>query len=136
MNDASLARELQSATPKARIVLATQSNVLREIADADGFVGNITPDEVNAAKKLKWVQAMNTGVENVLFLSGSNDLRDSNVILTNNKIVQAPEIADHAMAMLLFLSRHLYEFYADKQRADWRPPVPFPESSCKAKPPW
>ena len=28
MNDASLARELQSATPKARIVLATQSNVL------------------------------------------------------------------------------------------------------------
>ena len=133
MNDASLARELQSATPKARIVLATQSNVLGEIADADGFVGNITPDEVHAAKKLKWVQVISAGVENVLFLSGSNDLRDSNVILTNNKIVQAPEIADHAMAMLLFLSRHLYEFYADKQRADWRPPVPFPGIELRGK---
>ena len=54
---------------------------------------------------------MSAGVENDLFLSGGNDLRDSNIVLTNNKIVQGPEIADHAFAMLLFLSRHLYEYY-------------------------
>jgi D-2-hydroxyacid dehydrogenase (NADP+) len=133
MNDATLAKELQSVTPDARIVLVNQSTVMREIADADGFIGNITPEQVRAAKKLKWVQSMSAGVENLLFLSGGNDLRDSPVILTNNKIVQAPEIADHAMAMLLFLSRHLFDFYANQKREAWQPPVPFPGIELRGK---
>jgi len=133
MSDADLVKELQGVTPDARVVLATPDTVMREIADADGFVGNITPAQVRAAKQLKWVQVMSAGVENVLFLSGGNDLRDSNVIVTNNKIVQAPEIADHAMAMLLFLSRHLYEFYANKQREAWQPPRPFPGIELRGK---
>jgi len=133
MNDAGLAKELQSVTADARVVVATRDTVMREISDADGFVGNITPEQVRAARKLKWVQVISAGVESVLFLSGGNDLRDSNIILTNNKIVQSPEIADHAMAMLLFLSRHLYEFYADKQREAWQPPNPFPGIELRGK---
>ena len=114
MGDPNLARELQAVTTRATVVAATRDNVIQEIADADGFVGTITPAEVRAAKKLKWVQSMSAGVENDLFLSGGNDLRDSDIILTNNKIVQGPEIADHAFAMLLFLSRHLYEYYDNR----------------------
>jgi len=114
MGDPNLARELQAVTTRATVVAATRDNVIQEIADADGFVGTITPAEVRAAKKLKWVQSMSAGVENALFLSGGNDLRDSDIILTNNKIVQGPEIADHAFAMLLFLSRHLYEYYDNR----------------------
>lgn len=92
---------------------------MQEIADADGFVGGITPAEVRAAKKLKWVQSMSAGVETDLFLSGGNDLRDSNIILTNNKVVQGPEIADHAFGMLLFLTRHLYEYYENRHTGAW-----------------
>jgi len=133
MNDAELAKELESVTPDAKVVLATRANAIEEIADADGFIGNITPEQVRAAKKLKWVQVMSAGVENVLFLSGGNDLRDSNIVVTNERIVQAPEIADHAMAMLLFLSRHLYEFYANKQRETWQQPRPFPGIELRGK---
>ena len=133
MNDAGLAKELESVTRDARVVLATRDTVMREIPDADGFVGSITPEQVRAAKKLKWVQVMSAGVENVLFLSGGNDLRDSNIIVTNNKNVQSPEIADHAMAMLLFLSRHLYDFYANKQREAWQQPSPFPGIELQGK---
>ena len=57
--------------------------------------GTITPEMVRAGKKLKWTQIMSAGVETVLFKSGGNDLRDSNIVLTNNQIVQGPEIADH-----------------------------------------
>ena len=64
---------------------------------------------------------MSAGVERVLFLSGGNDLRDSDIILTNNKIVQGPEIADHAMAMLLALSRDLITFWGNKQSETWQP---------------
>lgn len=131
--DPAMISDLQSVTDKAHIVSANKDNVMEELADADAFVGNITPAEVRAGKHLKWVQVMSAGVENVLFLSGGNDLRDSNIILTNNKIVQGPEIADHALAMLLFLSRHLYEFYADDKQEAWRPPHPFPGIELRGK---
>ena len=117
--DGDLVSQLQGVSPKARIVPVSKGNVMQEIADADAFVGNITPAEVRAGKNLKWVQAMSAGVENLLFLSGSNDLRDSNIVLTNNKIVQGPEIADHAMAMLLMLSRDLRRYIAAGLREDW-----------------
>lgn len=112
--DPELLRDLQSASPQARIVAVTPQNVIQELGDADGFIGNITPEQVRAGKNLKWVGVMSAGVENVLFLSGSNDLRDSNIVLTNNKVVQGPEIADHAFAMLLALARNLPAFLAAK----------------------
>jgi phosphoglycerate dehydrogenase-like enzyme len=108
-----MVKELKSAAPQAQIVPVTDANVMQEIADADGFVGDIRPGEVRAGKKLQWVQVMSAGVENVLFMSGGNDLRDSNIVLTNNKIVQGPEIADHAMAMLLALTRRLPKYIAE-----------------------
>jgi phosphoglycerate dehydrogenase-like enzyme len=114
-----LVQDLRSVSQKARIVPVNKSTVMQEIGDADAFIGNITPAEVRAGKNLKWVQTMSAGVENVLFMSGGSDLRDSNIVLTNNKIVQGPEIADHAMAMLLILSRNLRKYIADDQQENW-----------------
>ncbi len=116
MPDPDILRELQNASPKVRIVPVTSQNAMQEIADADAFIGNITPEQVRAGKNLKWVGVMSAGVENVLFKSGGNDLRDSKIVLTNNKVVQGPEIADHALAMLLALSRNLPAFWAAKQQ--------------------
>jgi phosphoglycerate dehydrogenase-like enzyme len=114
-----MVRDLQSVSPKAKIVAVNKANVMQEIGDADAFIGNISPAQVRAGKNLKWVQVMSAGVENVLFMSGGSDLRDSNIVLTNNKIVQGPEIADHAMAMLLMLSRDLRKYIADDQQENW-----------------
>ena len=50
-----------------------------------------------------------------------SDLRNSKILLTNNKIVQGPEIADHALAMLLMLSRNLYILYRNDQQQTWDP---------------
>ena len=119
--DPTLVRELQAVTPRARIVPVTAQNVMQEIADADAFIGEIKPEEVRAGKNLRWVQIMSAGAERVLHRSGGTDLRDSNIVLTNNRIVQGPEIADHAMAMLLALTRGLPEFLAHKLKEDWKP---------------
>jgi D-2-hydroxyacid dehydrogenase (NADP+) len=118
--DPALPQELSSVSPDAHIVPVTRDNAMREIIDADAYIGNITPDLVRAGKKLKWVQATGAGVERVLFLSGTNDLRDSDIVLTNERIVQGPEIADHALAMLLALSRDLPAMWANKQSESWR----------------
>jgi phosphoglycerate dehydrogenase-like enzyme len=118
-NSEGLVQELAGVSPKAHVVSVSAENVMREIGDADAYVGDITPEQVRAGKRLQWVQVMSAGVEHVLFLSGGNALRDSNIVLTNNKIVQGPEIADHAMAMLLMLSRRLRKYVADDQQETW-----------------
>jgi phosphoglycerate dehydrogenase-like enzyme len=119
--DPAMLAELQSASPQAHIIPVTGATVMKEITDADAYIGEIKPEEVRAGKNLKWVQIMSAGAERVLFLSGGNDLRDSNIVLTNNKVVQGPEIADHAMAMLLMLSRRLNVYNANKQQELWQP---------------
>jgi phosphoglycerate dehydrogenase-like enzyme len=121
-NDEALVNDLQRVTTQAKIVKVNEANALQEIVDADAYIGNITSAEVRAGKNLKWVGAMSAGVETLLFPSdGTSDLRDSNIILTNNKIVQGPEIADHALAMLLMLSRNLYTLYRNDQQEVWNP---------------
>jgi phosphoglycerate dehydrogenase-like enzyme len=122
---ADLVEELKGASPRARIVPVTPETVMQEIVDADAFIGNITPEQVRAGKNLKWVGSMSAGVERVLHLSGGTDLRDSDIVLTNNQIVQGPEIGDHAMAMLLTLTRDIDRFLEDKRHQRWqRRPYP------------
>lgn len=130
--DPDMLKELESASPKAKVISVTPENVNKELADADAFIGEITPEQVRAGKKLKWVQTMSAGVERVLFASGGNDLRDSNIILTNNQIVQGPEIADHALAMLLMLTRGLNKF-ADSRRQEVWQPRPYPGIELKGR---
>jgi D-2-hydroxyacid dehydrogenase (NADP+) len=113
-------KELQASATSVRLVPVTPETLMKEITDADGFIGNIRPEQVRAGKNLKWVQIMSAGAETVLHLSGGNDLRDSNIVLTNNQIVQGPEIADHALAMLLTLSRGIHTFLANKQQELWQ----------------
>jgi len=111
----------QSASNKVKIVSVNAQNAMAEIVDASAFIGEVTPAMVRAGKKLEWVQLQSAGVERVLHLSGGTDLRDSKIILTNNQIVQGPEIADHAMAMLLALARGLPKFFADREKENWQP---------------
>lgn len=120
--DTPLVEELQSVTTRAKIVPVNDANVMSEIVDADAYIGEITSPEVRAGRNLKWVGVMSAGVERVLFpRDGTSALRDSNITLTNNKIVQGREIADHALAMLLMLSRNLYILYRNDQQQLWNP---------------
>ena len=74
---------------------------------------------MQAAKKLRWVQSFSAGVEGALFRSGNTLLRDSNIVLTNNRIVEGPELADHAL-MLLSLTRQIPRFIANRDKELWQ----------------
>jgi phosphoglycerate dehydrogenase-like enzyme len=110
----------QSASDKIRLVPVTDETVMAEIVDADAYIGNITPAMVRTGKNLKWTQTTSAGVERVLHLTGSTALRDSDIILTNNQIVQGPEIADHAFAMLLAHTREIPKWLGNKDQELWR----------------
>jgi phosphoglycerate dehydrogenase-like enzyme len=108
--------ELRAAAPRATFVVAeTNEEVLREIRDADAFIGNPAPELLRAASKLRWVQVGSAGVEHALF----PELVGSDITLTNCKIIQGPEIADHAMALLLALTRGLNALIPLKAQKAW-----------------
>lgn len=110
-----------TASSKVKLVNVGDDALLAsEIQDADAVIGEVPPRILEMGKKLKWMQITSAGVERVLHLSGSNYLRDSNIVLTNNQIVQGPEIADHAMAMLLALARMLPLYIKDRTDENWR----------------
>ena len=110
----------QKASSKVKLVQVTKETAMREIADADAYIGNISPELVRAGKKLRWVQTLSAGVEQVLHKSGSDDLAKSDIVLTNNQIVQGPEIADHAMAMLLSLTRFIPTYMERQADENWQ----------------
>jgi D-2-hydroxyacid dehydrogenase (NADP+) len=117
-------QELQAGgdiPPQVRLITATGDALTKEMADADGYVGGPIPTgDLKAAKKLRWVQSYGAGVEGLLFLSGNTILRDSNIVLTNNRIVEGPELADHAFGMLLTLTRQIPRFLANRDKELWQ----------------
>ncbi|MGH9720763.1 MAG: D-2-hydroxyacid dehydrogenase [Bryobacteraceae bacterium] len=109
-------REYRAAAKDVNFVMATSpADLAREITDADAVIGGIARDLFPKARKLKWVQSYSAGVEDYNW----KEFVESDVVLTNCKIVQGPNIADHAMAMLLALTRGLNRYIPGKVKEEW-----------------
>jgi len=108
--------DIKKAAPSLELVFPARDNLLKEVADADAIIGNVNREQILAAKKLKWVQVGSAGVENYLAIP---ELRDGPVTLTNMKIVQGIEIADHAFALLLGLTRNIDVAVANRASKTW-----------------
>lgn len=110
-------RELRQAAPSLTIVFPSRDELMKELADAEGVVGGLSREQFLAAKKLRWMQITSAGVEN--YLAAIPELRDSPVTVTNMKIVQGVEIADHALALLLGLTRRLDVAVTNRGSETW-----------------
>jgi len=106
---------LQRAVPGLDLFTADEDELVSKVGDADGLVGTCTPEVVKAGKNLEWVQVGSAGVSYCMY----PELINSQITLTNAKIIQGPEIADHAMALLLFLTRNLRYAVEDKATGQW-----------------
>ena len=107
--------ELNKVSPNVKVVAADMKNLVEQVADADAILGTISPALFASAKKLKWVQTYSAGVEVYRF----PEFLNSDVTLTNCKIIQGPNIADHALAMLLSLTRNLNLIVAARTNEKW-----------------
>ena len=94
--------QLQASAPaNVRIVGAGPGQLLKEAADADAVLGTASAEVIRAGRQIRWMQTF------------------SAIVLTNAKIIQGPNIADHAMAMLLSLTRELHRIIPNRASEEW-----------------
>ena len=127
-------RVLQDLAPNVRIISGlSRQTALQHAAEAHAVhITVLTPELLEQAKNLVWVQAFSAGVEHVVSMEALRASDD--IVLTNLRAVHGPTIADHAMAMLLQLTRNL-RHYANRQDAgEWdRGDTPWPSSALAGR---
>jgi phosphoglycerate dehydrogenase-like enzyme len=107
---------LQQTAPTARvidIVAATPA----DIAAADATIGVCTEPVLKAATHLQWIQWPAAGVERCV---AQPLLRERAPLVTNLQRTFGPSIAEHVLALMLALSRHLEDFYLQQREGHWQ----------------
>jgi phosphoglycerate dehydrogenase-like enzyme len=113
---------LQEVAKDVTVVGArSRAEAMAQIADADGLIGSCNPDVIDAGAKLRWIQSQAAGVEDCLAVP---KVRNGGIILTNMQRVNGPNISEHAMALILTLTRQINAYLANQSEGKWerRPP--------------
>lgn len=96
---------LRAVAPGVELVVyRSAEEAARLVSDADAVLGTCTAEIIARGQKLRWIQVGAAGVEGVIDLPG---LREGPITLTNTQRIYGPEVADHALALLLALARGL-----------------------------
>ncbi|MEJ6700559.1 MAG: D-2-hydroxyacid dehydrogenase, partial [Akkermansiaceae bacterium] len=111
--------QLAKVAPNVRIVTGlSKKEALARADEAHGIDGRYaSPEFLTKATKLRWVQVSSAGVDRYL---GIKPLMENDaLVMSNSRAVHGPAIADHAMAMLLSLTRNLNYYAQNQKQAKW-----------------
>jgi phosphoglycerate dehydrogenase-like enzyme len=99
------AQILDAAGPGSRLVEAREpAQQKAEIADTDALFGRVSPEVLSQARRLRYYQSIGAGVDAIL----TPELVESDVILASEKGGVGIHLAEHALALLLALTRGLH----------------------------
>jgi phosphoglycerate dehydrogenase-like enzyme len=113
------ARQLASAIPSARVVLAeSDEEARREIADADAAWGTVPPDLLRRAGKLRWLVAPAIAPPAGYYY---RELVEHPVVATNFRGIFNEHIATHIMAFVLAFARGFHYYLPQQFRGEWNP---------------
>jgi len=98
------------------ITVSDEAQAVAAVADADAILGFCNPDIVAAGKELRWIQLFSAGARPCADIPA---LRERGILLTNMQRISGPEIAEHALAMLLALTRGLRTWLPEQHKGQW-----------------
>lgn len=103
------AEYLTAASPEAALSLATGAQVII------GLAPRLTSELLRAAPRLEWVQALTTGVDNLLA-----DPALSGIALTNASGFHGPQMSELAILMMLSCARNFPQMLNNQRQATWQ----------------
>lgn len=108
---------LQAEFPGVLFVAApTPADAAAAARDADAIIGFCAEDVVAAADRLVWVQIFSAGAEHCVDVEA---IANGAVLLTNMQKISSPVIGEHAVAMMLSLTRGLVQQAKSMSGGKW-----------------
>lgn len=112
-----LVAALREEFPGASFVAAsTPAEAAAAASDADAIVGYCDAEIVAAAEALVWIQIFSAGAERCLAVE---DVANGSIALTNMQKMASPVIGEHAIAMMLSLTRGLTQQAKSMPEGAW-----------------
>jgi phosphoglycerate dehydrogenase-like enzyme len=98
-------KRLQQEFPQVNVVnLPDYKRVDDEVVDAEIVIAwSIRPEQIAAAKKLRWIHSPAAAVHQLMF----PELVNSEIVLTNAREVHGPVVAEHVIALIFALAKKI-----------------------------
>ncbi len=110
--------QICSAVADWRVVNAdSEASALKAMVDADCFFGKITPDLLQGAERLRWIQSPTASLEHYMF----PELTEHDSVLTNMRGLFSDVIADQVMGYVLCFARQLVTYIRQQTERKWAP---------------
>jgi phosphoglycerate dehydrogenase-like enzyme len=106
--------QLQQAAPGVKLIGVDAASA-RQIADA--VIGDCSPDLLARATHLQWIQYGQAGVERCV---QQPLVRERRPLVTNMQRTAGPSIAEHVIALMMALARHLPFFMHQQSQSQWK----------------
>ena len=113
------ARRLASELPELNLVSCEDdAQAEREIADADGVLGTLSPALLGKARRLRWLQSRQAAPPAGYYFP---ELIAHPVTVTNMREIFNDHISAHIMAFVLAFARGLHYYIPQQLRREWAP---------------
>jgi phosphoglycerate dehydrogenase-like enzyme len=97
-------------------LVEVSSATASQIATADATIGVCSPEILQKATHLQWIQWTAAGVDRCV---QQPLMHEHHVLLTNLQRTMGPSMAEHVVGMMLALSRHFGYFFTQQQQGHW-----------------
>ena len=98
--------------------VASVAEARKEVVDAQVLIGFCNQSIFDDAARLSWVQVYFAGVENCVT---TPSMQSGKLLLTNGQRLGSPTLADHAVALMMALSRGLAGSMRSQEAGKWQP---------------
>jgi len=115
----SLIEWLQPAAPGVELVsVTTRQAAVEQASTADAVIAICSDALVKAGSRVKWFQLPSAGVEYCVNAPG---VKERKILVTNAQRLYGPEVAEHAIAMMLAFARGFHRFFPEQVKGRWSP---------------
>lgn len=95
---------------------STMDETLAAVGDAEIFFGHPSIPLTDAAPVLRWIQAPSAGVEHIVKIPA---ILERGITVTNSRGAHGPSIGEHAIALLLAMTRELHTCFTQQAEHNW-----------------